>query len=145
MSNLATVKPVKRLRAPGHALTLEWSGETGPESSSTGTCKCGWTESASNQREVEQEYRWHLGAVLGLRYEPGQGWLPQATPAAPVWHGAVSAPGRDRTWITADPSWYFVDDPGEVQAVDAVRATAAGQWDVPAYRVVVHEVRKQVG
>lgn len=50
-------------RIPGHALTVEWSGEYGAESSSTGTCRCGWSESASSQREVRNEYRWHLDAV----------------------------------------------------------------------------------
>jgi hypothetical protein len=60
------------LRAPGHALTLEWSGETGVESSSTGYCRCGWQESASNQEEVRAEYRFHLMSVLGI--DP-QAWL----------------------------------------------------------------------
>jgi hypothetical protein len=54
------------LRAKGHALTIEWSGESGIESSSTGTCRCGWTESASNQYEVRNEYRFHLMRVLGI-------------------------------------------------------------------------------
>lgn len=49
------------MRVNGHALTVEWSGERGEESSSTGICKCGeWEESASNQREVRFEYREHL-------------------------------------------------------------------------------------
>lgn len=52
------------LRAPGHKLVMEWSGEYGIESSSTGFCRCGWTESASNQEEVRFEYRQHLGRVL---------------------------------------------------------------------------------
>lgn len=47
-------------RVPGHALTITWSGEFGIESSSTGECKCGWMESASNQHEVRFEYRHHL-------------------------------------------------------------------------------------
>jgi hypothetical protein len=51
-------------RIPGHALSMEWSGEHGAESSSTGTCKCGqWEESASSQQEVRSEYRWHLKKV----------------------------------------------------------------------------------
>jgi predicted small metal-binding protein len=54
------------LRAKGHALTLEWSGERGVESSSTGVCHCGWTESASSQDEVRNEYRFHLMRVLGI-------------------------------------------------------------------------------
>jgi hypothetical protein len=54
----------KRLSAPGHRLTVEWSGERGPESSSTGRCACGWSESASSQREVRVEYRNHLARVL---------------------------------------------------------------------------------
>jgi hypothetical protein len=56
----------KALRAPGHKLTMKWSGEHGPESSSTGTCTCGWEESASNQREVQWEYRCHLAYLLGV-------------------------------------------------------------------------------
>ena len=52
------------LRVKGHALTLEWSGEYGQESSSTGYCRCGWEESASNQDEVRAEYHWHLQSVL---------------------------------------------------------------------------------
>ncbi|HWL78026.1 hypothetical protein [Microbacterium sp.] len=52
------------IRIKGHALKLEWSGERGAESSSTGTCECGdWEESASNQREVRFEYRMHLEQV----------------------------------------------------------------------------------
>lgn len=47
-------------RVKGHALSLEWSGERGSESSSTGICKCGWEESASSQLEVRHEYRHHL-------------------------------------------------------------------------------------
>src|SRR3972149_12261944 len=43
---------------------MTWSGEYGVESSSTGECICGWTESASSQREVRNEYRSHLQAVL---------------------------------------------------------------------------------
>lgn len=55
------------LRAPGHTLTLEWSGETGRyETSSTGTCECGWEESASSQNEGRFEYRNHLERVLGV-------------------------------------------------------------------------------
>jgi hypothetical protein len=49
------------MRVKGHALSMEWSGEYGAESSSTGTCKCGkWEESASSQKEVRFEYRMHL-------------------------------------------------------------------------------------
>jgi hypothetical protein len=48
------------MRLAGHKLTMEWSGEHGVESSSTGTCTCGWEESCSSQREVRREYRWHL-------------------------------------------------------------------------------------
>ena len=51
-------------RIPGHKLTMEWSGEYGEESSSTGYCTCGWSESASNQREIRRvEYRVHLESV----------------------------------------------------------------------------------
>lgn len=51
-------------RIKGHALTMEWSGERGVDSSSTGTCKCGkWEESASNQSEVRFEYREHLRKI----------------------------------------------------------------------------------
>ena len=55
------------MRVPGHALTLTWSGEHGAESTSTGTCRCGWEESASNQREVRFEYRMHLRKVADAR------------------------------------------------------------------------------
>lgn len=58
----------KALRAPGHKLSLSWSGEYGVESSSTGTCTCGWEESASSQAVVRQEYRWHLERVLGVHH-----------------------------------------------------------------------------
>ena len=54
------------LRAAGHALKLTWSGERGAESSSTGECPCGWSESASSQNEVRNEYRFHLLRVLGI-------------------------------------------------------------------------------
>lgn len=54
------------LRAKGHALRMEWSGERGVEASSTGICPCGWTESASSQKEVRNEYRSHLLRVLGI-------------------------------------------------------------------------------
>lgn len=57
---------MKPLRAKGHALTVEWSGEHGAESTSTGTCRCGWTESTSSDRETRFEYRMHLRKVLGL-------------------------------------------------------------------------------
>lgn len=52
-------------RVKGHALTTQWSGEYGVESSNTGTCKCGdWTESASSAAAVRREYWWHLEDVL---------------------------------------------------------------------------------
>lgn len=54
----------KALRAPGHKLTMRWSGEYGIESSSTGECSCGWQESASNQHEVRFEYRHHLAREI---------------------------------------------------------------------------------
>jgi hypothetical protein len=54
----------KGLRAKGHKLTLEWSGEYGVEASSTGYCICGWSESASNQEECRHEYRCHLESVI---------------------------------------------------------------------------------
>lgn len=58
------------MRLKGHALSMEWSGETGIESSSTGTCRCGhWTESASSQAVLRQEYRWHLESVLRRQTE----------------------------------------------------------------------------
>jgi predicted small metal-binding protein len=50
-------------RVKGHKLTMSWSGEYGIESSSTGFCRCGWQESASNQNEVRHEYRMHLQNV----------------------------------------------------------------------------------
>jgi hypothetical protein len=43
---------------------MEWSGEYGVESSSTGYCPCGWEESCSSQREVRNEYHWHLAKVI---------------------------------------------------------------------------------
>jgi len=58
---------MKRLCASGHALKMTWSGEFGQESSSTGYCKCGWTESASSQVVVREEYRCHLLRVLENR------------------------------------------------------------------------------
>jgi len=60
---------MKKLRASGHALKIEYSGETGVERSSTGFCRCGWMESASVQREVRNEYYWHLKRVLKRREE----------------------------------------------------------------------------
>ena len=42
---------------------MEWSGEHGIESSSTGECPCGWSESASSQRVVREEYRYHLRSL----------------------------------------------------------------------------------
>jgi hypothetical protein len=54
------------MRLSGHKLSMEWSGEYGVESSSTGTCVCGWTESASLQKEVRNEYRWHLLSEQGV-------------------------------------------------------------------------------
>lgn len=52
---------MQRLRVPGHALSMTWSGERGEESSSTGTCRCGrWSESGSSQLVVREEYRHHL-------------------------------------------------------------------------------------
>lgn len=56
---------VKNLRVPGHKLTLEWSGEHGAESVSTGYCGCGkWDESASNQHEARWEYKCHLARLI---------------------------------------------------------------------------------
>jgi len=55
---------LRALRVEGHALSLEWSGERGAESSSTGTCRCGWQESASSQDECRFEYREHLRSIL---------------------------------------------------------------------------------
>lgn len=52
-----------------HALIIEWSGEHGKESSSTGFCRCGWSESCSSQKEVRNEYRNHLKAVKGRTFE----------------------------------------------------------------------------
>jgi hypothetical protein len=50
----------------GHKLTLTWCGEYGEESSSTGTCTCGWEESASSQKVCREEYRWHLEQVYEM-------------------------------------------------------------------------------
>lgn len=58
----------KGLRAKGHKLTLEWSGERAfYERSSTATCTCGWQESASTQEECRHEYRCHLESVIAER------------------------------------------------------------------------------
>lgn len=46
-----------------HALTVTWNGERGVESTSTATCRCGWEESTSNERESRFEYRQHLRSV----------------------------------------------------------------------------------
>lgn len=52
---------MKPVRLVGHKLTVEFSGERSrAERSSTGTCKCGWSESASTQNEVRFEYRMHI-------------------------------------------------------------------------------------
>jgi DnaJ-class molecular chaperone len=61
---------MKALRAKGHKLTMTWSGEYGVESSSTGTCPCGWQESASNQTVVRFEYRQHLLSVKNKPFVP---------------------------------------------------------------------------
>ena len=53
-------KPLK-----GHKLTIEWSGEYGVESTSTGTCRCGWTESGSSREIVRDEYGWHIAVERG--------------------------------------------------------------------------------
>lgn len=54
----------KGLRFKGHKLTIQFSGErTRAERSSTGYCTCGWSESASVQSEVRNEYRFHLEDV----------------------------------------------------------------------------------
>lgn len=56
------------IRVAGHRLTVEFSGERSrAERSSTGTCICGWTESASTGAEVRFEYREHLRRALALR------------------------------------------------------------------------------
>jgi hypothetical protein len=55
---MARRKPV---RLVGHKLTVEFSGERSREErSSTGTCICGWSESASTGDEVRFEYRMHI-------------------------------------------------------------------------------------
>lgn len=54
-------RSIKRLSLKGHKLTVEWSGEYGENSSSTGYCACGrFEESCSNQAEVRKECRNHL-------------------------------------------------------------------------------------
>lgn len=73
----------RRLSAPGHRLTVKWSGEYGAESSSTGFCPCGWTESASNQDEVRFEYRMHLSAVTGFVWNPAAGLYTRETTPPP--------------------------------------------------------------
>ena len=55
---------MKALKVKGHKLSMEWSRVRGFESSSTGTCLCGWEEHGSSQRVVRDEYRWHLIAVM---------------------------------------------------------------------------------
>jgi len=59
----------KRLRAAGHSLALRWSGETGAESSSTGYCTCGWSETCGSQHEVRNEYGHHLEKVKGKPFK----------------------------------------------------------------------------
>jgi predicted small metal-binding protein len=66
----------KGLRAKGHALRMEWSGEYGQESSSTGFCRCGWEESSSSQDEVRNEYAFHLRKVLAKQAEEAQDLTP---------------------------------------------------------------------
>ena len=61
------------MRIKGHKLTMEWSGERGVESSSTGFCTCGWQESASSQREVRFEHREHLRVWAAGRENYGVG------------------------------------------------------------------------
>lgn len=65
-----------------HKLTIEWSGEYGEESSSTGTCTCGWTESASNQVEVRHEYACHMKDVKSMEESAALYWMP-------YWHGTL--------------------------------------------------------
>jgi hypothetical protein len=48
------------MRLKGHKLSIEWNGERGRESSSTGTCICGWSESGSSREVVRDEYAVHL-------------------------------------------------------------------------------------
>lgn len=63
------------MRIKGHFLDVRWNGEYGAESGSTGTCPCGWSESASSQREVRREYQFHLEAEakkLEKKAEPSQ-------------------------------------------------------------------------
>ena len=74
-----TNKKKKRLRVPGHALTVEWSREYGVHRSSTGTCKCGWQESHFTGWGVRQEYRWHLERVLDLQ---SKGLVPGKQPTS---------------------------------------------------------------
>jgi len=59
----------KRLRAAGHSLAFRWSGETGAESSSTGYCTCGWSETCGSQHEVRNEYGHHLEKVRGKPFK----------------------------------------------------------------------------
>ncbi len=58
------------MRISGHKLTIEWNGEYGVESASTGTCPCGWQESGSNREVVRDEYRGHLLRVKELEEDP---------------------------------------------------------------------------
>lgn len=60
----------KRLRAPGHKLSFQWSGEYGVESSSTAECICGWQEPCSSQHVGRHEYRYHLASVIARKEFP---------------------------------------------------------------------------
>ena len=73
-SHIDIANNVNNLRLAGHKLSMEWSGQFGADSISTGTCSCGkgdggcvWQESASNQREVRAEYRRHLAKAIFQR------------------------------------------------------------------------------
>jgi hypothetical protein len=51
------------LRVAGHKLTTDWNGERGPESSATGRCTCGWSETCGSRESVKQEFQHHLRRV----------------------------------------------------------------------------------
>jgi hypothetical protein len=58
------------IRLQGHKLTIEGSTERcRAERSHTGTCKCGWEESASTYEEVRWEYRNHLQREKAREHE----------------------------------------------------------------------------
>lgn len=56
------------MRVKGHALTVVSNDERAREEhAATGTCRCGWEESASSRRVVRDEYYFHLLRIQRLQ------------------------------------------------------------------------------